>query len=145
MTEMKTFSTAVKRHQDADDPKPIEFRLDKRDDEGNIIEHHDVKAYLPDDSQFAYLLANVGRGSSSTDRIAGFVNFFVNILDRPSANYIEARLLDRDDPFGIDEVEDIVEWLTEQWTGNPTQEPSGSAPSPQNDGPKSTQPLSLST
>lgn len=107
----------------------------------------EVVAYPPDEGQFAVLLATTGRGVSASDRVAGMINFFVNILDDEGADYLIGRLLTptRKDPFGIEQVEEILERLTNAWTGNPTPEPSASQPSPSSDGPRSTAPSPLLT
>lgn len=107
----------------------------------------EVIAYEPDEGQFAVLLATTGRGVSPSERVAGMINFFVNILDDAGADYLIGRLLTppRKDPFGIEQVEEILERLTRAWTGNPTREPSGSQPSPSSDGQKSTAPTPLLT
>lgn len=99
-----------------------------------------MTAYKPDEGQFAMLMASVGRGSTDGDRIAGLINFLVNIIDTRGADHLQKRLLTPvwKDPFGIEEVEQIMEWLAEEWTGNPTQEPSGSTASPSTTGSPST-------
>lgn len=130
---MKEFTTAVERSTD-DDTK-IEFKIDGED----------VVAFLPQGGQLAMLLASVGRGQTEEQRIAGYINFFVNVLDKKAANLVERRLLDREDPFGIDQVEEILDWLVLEWSAHPTQSPSGSASSPQDAGQNSTPPTLLST
>lgn len=131
---MKVFEVAARA--DGDD-SGTKFKVkDAKTKEGEV----ELLAYQPDEAQFAVLMATTGRGTTAADRIAGIINFFVNILDEEGADYLTGRLLDRKDPFGIKNVEDIMEWLSTEWTGNPTQEPSGSTQSPSNDGPKSTEP-----
>jgi hypothetical protein len=121
----------------------------KDPDEGTVFEVKDkrehggvksITAYKPSDGQFAMLLANVGRGTSEPEKIAGFINFVIAIMDDDGADYLAHRLLERKDPFGVEQMQEIMEWLVEEWSGNPTQEPSGSASSQQNDGPRSTPP-----
>lgn len=110
------------------------------DDEGTrfLVGDKEMVAYKPDEAQFAMLMASVGRGQSDSDRIAGFINFMVAIMDDKSAAYLEKRLLNRRDPFGVDHMEQIMSNLTARWTGNPTKEPSGSTASPSTGGTSST-------
>ena len=87
------------------------------------------------------LMATLGRGSTDADAIAGTINFFVGLLDKNDKAYIEARLMDRDDPFskvGATRIQEFLENLAEVWSGNPTQPLSVSTLSPPSDGPKST-------
>lgn len=133
---------SIKQFEVAAKPKEenvgVQFRLPDHVAPGQKQTFSDLTAYQPDEAQFAVLMATTGRGASDSDRVAGFVNFFVNILDTDGADYLTGRLLDRNDPFGIANVEEIMDFLTEEWTGNPTQGSSGSTPSPQSDGQNST-------
>jgi hypothetical protein len=124
---MQEFTTAVKEVT-GETIDEIKFKIDNRE----------VTAYQPQDGQLAMLLASIGRGSSETDKIAGAINFFVAILSEPDAAWIEVRLLDRKDDFGIQQVEEVMEWLVEQWSGRPTKSLSVSTPSPESTGPSST-------
>ena len=138
MSQLKEFTTAAKRteKQAQEAPEDITtFKMDGRE----------LNIYKPDEGQYAMLMASVGRGASDMDRISGVINFFVKIMDEKSAGYIESRLLDRSDPFGIDDVEDIVQWLNEEWSGKVTPPPSGSTVSPLSAGLNLTQPTLLST
>lgn len=110
------------------------------EDEGTSFDVGDrtLVAYKPDEAQFSMLMASVGRGQSDSDRIAGFINFMVAIMDDKSAAYLEKRLLNRRDPFGVEHMEEIMSNLVKLWSGNPTKEPSGSTPSPTNIGTSST-------
>lgn len=120
----------------------------KRDKEGGIpfkFDQRMFKCYKPDETQMAFLMASVGRGASDTDRIAGVINFFCKVMDEESASYFEQRLLDSEDGFGIADVDAIMRWMVKAWTGNPTNEPSGSTQSQPNSGQGSTPTTSLLT
>lgn len=129
---MLEFDTAIQ--EVVDDAKSLEVKVDGRK----------IKVYQPSDGQLAMLLATIGRGSSEVDKIAGAINFFCAVLEDADSLWIETRLLDRRDPFGIDEVQRIMEALIEEWSGRPTQPLSVSSPSPESTGPKLTQPTSES-
>lgn len=144
MSTIKEFEVAAAPKTDA--PKGTLFRIPDlmpKPREGRPAPEQTyttITAYEPDEGQFAVLMATTGRGTSDSDRIAGFINFFVNILEPRSADYITGRLLTPSfvDPFGIEEVEQIMDWLSTEWTGNPTPESSASTPSPSTDGQRST-------
>src|SRR5262245_10270535 len=125
---MKEFTTAVREAKP--DDEQMTFTVDGRE----------CTCYKPDAGQMAVLLATISRQNSWSQQVAGVINFFVEVLDQDSHAYLVGRLLDRTDPFGIDEVQDIIEWMVEEWTGRPTPSPSGSTPSRQNGGQRSTQP-----
>ena len=124
---MKAFTTAAKA-VDISPDEAIEFTID---DEV-------CRAFQPSNGQLAVLLASVSSTQQWTHQVAGVINFFDAVLDENSSSYITRRLLDRQDQFGIDEVQEIIEWLVEEWSARPTQSPSGSTPSPPPGGKKST-------
>jgi hypothetical protein len=150
---MKEFTTAA-----ADIPAPeadpqdthealysLEFTLVREYSDGRPPEKTLCRARKPKDGQLAVLMATSSRHSSTSEQIAGYINFFVAVLDDFSHTYVVSRLLDSDDEFGIDEVQDIMEWMVEEWSGRPTQSPSVSAQSHSNGGQKSTLPTPVST
>lgn len=125
---MKSFTTAVvEALEDEEDEGRIEFDLD-----GETL-----VAYKPSEAQFALLMQAVGRYASMADSVAGGIDFFHAVLDDTSAQHIHARLLDRKDAFGLEEVEEIMAWLVEEWTGRPMKRRSASTRSPKSTGPAS--------
>lgn len=131
MSQIKEFTTAVADLEDKPQDEPdLEFTVD-----GQLC-----YAYKPLDGQFAVLMASTGRHSSGEEQIAGIINFFVAVLDDASQTLVINKLLDRKDSFGIKEVEEIMRWMIEEWSGRPTQSSSGSTPSRKPAGRKSTQP-----
>lgn len=122
---MKEFNSAVR--EATEDTELLEF----------MVDGVTCRAYKPTDGQIAMTMASLGRHTSENQKIAGVIDFFVTILDEDSHRYIVDRLLSRDDPLGLQEVEDILEWMVEEWTGRPTQPPSVSTRSPRSGGQKS--------
>lgn len=131
---MREFTTAVEQAT-ADPEAPIEFLLDGTK----------VKAFKPSDGQFAMFMASTARHTSDSEQVAGVINFFLGLLDRDGQQYVSAKLLDREDPFGIHQVQEIMEWLAEEWAARPTQQPSGSTESPPSTGLSSTPLIPVST
>lgn len=134
---MKEFTTAAERAAETDeDEVAFEFTID-----GQLC-----RAFRPNDGQLAVLVATTGRHSSGAEQVAGVVNFFVSVLDEASHSYVVSRLLDRRHPLPVqgdpDEgtvgLQDIMEWLIEQWSGRPTESRSDSASSPPSTGSRST-------
>lgn len=122
---MKEFTTAAEAA--VNDEETLEFKIDDRV----------VTSYRPTDGQLAMLMASLGRHTATTVKVAGVIDFFVTILDDESYDYVVSRLLSREDPLGMDQVQEVIEWLIEEWSGRPTQSLSVSTPSPKNGGPKS--------
>jgi hypothetical protein len=127
---VKEFVTAAKEIEDEESGEDgvVEFAID-----GTMC-----TAYRPGDGQIAVLMATTGPHASENEQIAGFINFFVSVLDEGSHSYIVSRLLDRTDVFGMKELNDISEYLMEQWSGRPTKSSSGSTGSRRKTGRSST-------
>lgn len=133
---MREFNTAVREVTEPDDvQKGTPF----------IVDGHECRCYKPKDGQLAVLMSSTGRHSSTQEQIAGLINFFVAVLDDASHEYIVGRLLDGKDDFGLEQVQDIMEWMVEEWGGRPTQRPYVSTSSPPSAGPNSTLPTPAST
>jgi hypothetical protein len=124
---MKEFTTAA-READVPADEIMEF----------VVDGQTCRCFQPSNGQLAILLASISSTQSWTHQVAGVINFFDATLDDDSRAYITRRLLDRQDRFGIDEVQEIIEWMVEEWSSRPTPSPSGSTPSPPKGGRKST-------
>jgi hypothetical protein len=137
-TTMKEFLTAAKHAEAEDngDDGAVPFKIKNEDTGEEMV----CRAYKPGDGQFAVLMATTSRHSSQQEQIAGIINFFASVLDDDSHHYVVSRLLDRRDPFGIEQVQGIMEFLIEEWSGRPTQSSSGSTRLQSSGGQNSTQP-----
>jgi hypothetical protein len=124
---MKEFTTAA-QSVDAQPDEVMEFTIDGQE----------CQAFQPSNGQLAVLLASISSTQQWTNQVAGVINFFDAVLDEESSAYVTRRLLDRRDPFGIDDVQAIIEWMVEEWSARPTPQPSGSTPSRPRGGAKST-------
>jgi hypothetical protein len=63
-------------------------------------------------------------------------------VDRASERYYAVRASE-DDPVGMKDLTDLIQWLVEVQTGRPTEQPPVSSGSPESDGPTSTDGSSL--
>lgn len=106
----------------------------QRDDDGQIIATKVVDrvlhAYQPTEGQLIFLLASLGRGQSQDARFASIINIMLESLRDSDAEYLEGRLLTRDRKKRLppEQIEQIFEYLVEQWFGGKvTLPPSGSA------------------
>ena len=124
---MREFVTAAKA-ADEEQPVPIEFQVDG----------HPMRAYPPTEGQIAVVMASLTDYTSDADKMAAIINFFVGVLDDDSHVTLVRRLMDRNDPFGFVELNEIMEWLMSEWSARPTKQPSDFTPSRQSAGRKST-------
>lgn len=123
---MREFTTAAKIA--AEEQESVEFKIDGQE----------IKSYRPGDGQIALVMAGTGRHTSVATRIASIIDFMMGCMDEDSATYITERLMDRTDPFGLEEVEEILGYIIEEWTGRPTPQRSASTSSQQTAGQVST-------
>jgi hypothetical protein len=104
------------------------------------------KAERPTDGQIAVLMATTNaKHLTEGEMVAGIINFFASTLDDQTHNYITNKLLDRKDPFGLLEVQDIIQWMMEEWSARPTKSSPASTQSQRSDGPNSTPPTPTQT
>lgn len=138
------FDTAVARVRDENDTpedKPsVMFTVNERDpDTDEILDRVECHAYYPGEGQILVLMTDVmGRRAGTAEKLAGIIDFFTDVLDPESKDYIVKRLLDPEDPFGLEEIQPIVFGLVEEWGGRPTKLPSDYASSRKTGGQKST-------
>jgi hypothetical protein len=125
---MKEFTTAIEASE-AGEEDLLEFKMDG----------HEMRAYRPTDGQLALLMSALGRHTSGQTKVAGVIDFFVAVMDEQSHSYVVDRLLSRTDPLGVEQVQEVIEWMIEEWSGRPTQPLSVSTQSQQSGGAKSKQ------
>jgi len=140
----KHFEMAVKAiEQEPDEDDFITFDFpDANYDDGRSPE---FKAYRPLPSQFAIAMSAIGPRRDLGTKLAGIVDFMVEVLDDEGQSYVTNRLLDRRDTFGLDELQQLMEWMIEEWSARPTERPSGSTRSASRGGPKSRRPTTRKT
>lgn len=131
MTEMDAALERVEAEtappEEADGYKYIEYKLDTKgdpvvDEKGNeiIVSEHLFTAEEPNEGQLTFLLASMGRGMTGSQRVAAVVNFLDAVLDDESADYLNSRLLSRNDPFPPEGIEKIFGHFAAKWFGRPT-------------------------
>lgn len=127
---LKSFTTAARAaEENALDGLPVEVEIDGR----NVV-------FLPpSDGQFAIALAGSSDLATTASQAATQINFFFSLLAKEEdSTYLRRRLFNRDDPFGIDMVADIITYLMEEWSARPTKQPSDYLPSQSSGGTRST-------
>lgn len=79
------------------------------------IEKRTIKCNPPKDGQVALMMARMGRHSGTNDKLAGIIDFFVGVLDEADHQYVVERLMDGNDPFGINDVTEVMTYIVEEW------------------------------
>jgi hypothetical protein len=127
---VKEFTTAARRAAPSamEGAEPIQFTVDGQE----------FTAYPPTPGQLALLISAQAKNREPEESIASIIDFLDGILDENAQAMFRKRILDRDDPFDFDTVEQIMEGLIEEWSARPTSSPSASSSSPANGGRKST-------
>lgn len=117
---VKEFVTAVAEDEkNLEEDDFVEFKLD-----GRLM-----KAYTPTSGQLVMLNAGLGRGQTNDQRFATILNFMFGCLDDDDKDHLEARLLDRarSKRMQLDQLQEIFEYLMEEWFGRPTNPSTDSA------------------
>ena len=131
---MQEFVSAVEESLKEDEGIPpeeqfVEFKLDGRE----------MKAYPLTSGQLAFMMAAMGRGQTSDQRLAAIINLILESLRDDDRDYMESRLLTRDAErrLSMETLESVFEYLIGEWFGRPTQSASDSGGYSEADGQKS--------
>lgn len=127
---MKQFVTQVSTPEIPEGVGPLPFQVD--DDE--------FVANPPSQEQVLFLVAAQASTVDMATRAAAVIDFLAAILaEEDQFTRFRSRLLDPKDTLDFAKVEEIVEWLVEEWSGErPTKPSSGSASSRGSTGKSST-------
>lgn len=120
----------------------VPFKLVEKDDSGKVVRERELHAFQPTEGQLIFMLASLGRGQTQDQRFASIINIMLSSLRDEDAEYLESRLLTRGrNRLPAERIEEIFEWLIEEWFGGKvTLPPSGSAKSQPSAGKKSPPP-----
>jgi hypothetical protein len=126
----RSFTTSAKSVEDNESPMgtPVTYEIDERD----------VTFLPPTTGQWAVTLAGLSDTASATEQMGAQINFFFSMLDDDDMRYFKQRLMDREDPFDVADIAEIITALMEEWSARPTIPPSGSSRSPSTGGKRST-------
>lgn len=117
---MKEFISAVADSEAKEEDEDFtEFKLDDRT----------LRSYTPTSGQLMFMLAALGRGQTTETRFAAIINIMLSTLKDDDRDYVENRLLTRDPKLLLapEKIEEIFEYLSEEWFARPTNSPSDSA------------------
>lgn len=126
---MKQFAFAGKEKPESaiDGAEPVEFGvLRKGGTEGNDDDYDVFTAYPPTPGQMAVVMQTQASGSVTT-QIAGVIDFLDIMLDDAAQARFRERLMDRDDPLDLEQVQEISSSLLEEWSSVPTESSSASS------------------
>jgi len=115
----KGFTISVPQPIEAD---PIEFFVEGTEEA--------LYAYPPSGGQLAVMMAGIS-GDDDAEGVSGMINGIFAMFDDETRAILRKRLLapDHVDPFGMNEIMQILSALMEESTDRPTESSSASAPS----------------
>lgn len=125
---MKEFTRSAKQNDTPLGDDPLSFKIG--DDEFTV--------YPPTTAMFALFLSSQAENRTIADQMAGVVDLVDGLLTEEQRPLFHKRLLDRNHPLDFDVLQEIIEWLLEEWSARPTQESSDSSSSQRSGGRKST-------
>lgn len=142
---VKQFTTAARKR--AIPVEWIEFEIvEAPEAEGDVARVITCKAVAePSDGQIAFLMARQTQHVRTQEKVGALLNFFDSVLEDETQSYISDRLLDPEDEFGVDEIQDILGFLMEEWSARPTKSSTASIPPPPPTGNYSNPPTPAST
>lgn len=131
---MKEFATAAKAAIQPSDM--LTFKYD-----GRVCQ-----AKRPNEGQVALLIAAEANPlADQNEKIAGTINFALTIFSDETRRYFGNRLINSEHPdnieygrFEFEELMNVVQYVVEHFSENPTKSSSDSTSSPEDDGPTST-------
>jgi hypothetical protein len=146
------FETAVARRQaevdtEKDRGAATVFKVAEYDAETEeLVRVVECNAYNPGTDAIIMLYADAtGRRQATHSKVVGVIDFFFDCLDDEANDYLYKRLVDLDDPLGVEEISEWTLALIEEWGGRPTKQPSDFARSRKPGGQSSTRRTSKST
>lgn len=116
----KAFALAAKSAV-VDEVQAMDFTIDGTEETLYI--------YPPKNAQLALIMSSMSDDAEGTEGIATFMSTFFGLLDEDSRPIIRRRLKDRQDPFDIPDVMEIIKWVISEAAERPTQSSSASTPS----------------
>lgn len=125
---MKEFTRSAQQDDSPLGDEPLEF----------TIGGDEFIVYPPTTAMFALFLASQADNRSIPDQMAGVVDMIDNLLEPSQRSTFHKRLLDREHPLDFDVLQEIIEWMLEEWSARPTQQSSDSSSSRKTAGRKST-------
>lgn len=140
-TAPKTFHRQVAAKKAAASRPTVEFMIENMDpvEEGEEPHADQFHATLPSDERLFVLAAMAGdEDSNGTAEAAATMDLLKSSLPEDEFRLLRKRLLDPEDIVDMELLQDILMWLTEEWSTFPTVQSSASSVSPPSTGVQST-------
>lgn len=140
-TAPKTFHRQVAAKKAKVERPTVEFMIENMDpvEEGEDPHADQFHATLPSDERLFILAAMAGdEESNGAAEAAATLDLLRSSLPDDEFRLLKKRLLDPEDIVDMDLLQDILMWLTEEWSTFPTVQSSASSASPPSTGARST-------
>lgn len=128
--DIKTFGDAARlaSEEETEHEEPILVKILDRE----------IEIEFPGTGQVIFMTAEFNEAQSDISQIGGLMQMLYHLVSPEDARFLRQSLLSRDSGFNGDDVLDLIEYLTEQWSSRPTMNASGSSPSQAKSGRPST-------
>jgi hypothetical protein len=140
-TPPRTFRRQVAAKKASETRPTVEFMIEREGplEEGEEPQADQFHATLPSDERLFLLAAMAGdEEASGAAEAAATLELLKAALPEDEFRLLKHRMLDDADSVDMDMVQDILMWLTEEWSTFPTVQSSASSASPPSTGARST-------
>lgn len=131
MASIRQFTTQAKQTSE---------RVISNEEVTYTIDGRDVTFLPPTSGQIAIAISSMSdlTENQGVEGAGAIINFFFSLLNAEDHLHFKRRLFNRDDPFELDQISEIVEALFEEWSAHPSQPQPDSLGLPHSTGPRST-------
>lgn len=106
--------------------------------QAEVIRSDTFHATQPTDERLFLTAALIGDEDSVGSEARAVLDLLKDVLPTSEYRLLKSRIADPDDSVDLNVVQEVLEWLMEQWSTFPTEPSSASSPSPTSSGSKST-------
>jgi len=123
--------------------RKVKFEVEESNDVADDIEvqfstGQTIRVWEPTNGQIALLLAAFSEESESTDSANSILTFYKNITDADGYKVVKDFLANPDIPNSFEQLVRLTNLVIEEFTGNPTKQPTDYLPSRRSSGQNST-------
>lgn len=118
-------------------------RAARKDDSGEPgievkILDREIFIEYPGAAQLGWLTAQLSMAQTPLHSVGAIINFVAALMEDEDARHLQRALLNPRSGFGPEELQELAEYLVEEWSGNPTNESPVSSRRPATTGASST-------
>ena len=127
--DLKQFGDAARKARDTgeeDDPRTV------------LVLDREITIHSPGSGSLAYLAMSIAGAGNDLVQLGQVINFIMSIFEDDDARYVRGLLLDKESGFDAEDIMDLAIYIVEEWSSRPTKPSTGSSPSRQATGARTT-------